>query len=75
LNSSVVIGKRGPWSSLTQENLNGILCIDASLEHLVNVCDEAASVVLQAIKDVDGSRDFDAKVRNEGCKEWLESFS
>mmetsp|Transcript_21800 Transcript_21800/g.32328 ORF Transcript_21800/g.32328 Transcript_21800/m.32328 type:complete len:734 (-) Transcript_21800:223-2424(-) len=73
VSTNVGINNRGPWTNQIQENLNSILSVDASLEHLVNVCDEAASIVLQAIKDIDGSR-FDAKVGSEGCKQWLESF-
>ena len=73
VSNNVGINSRGPWTNQMQENLNSILSVDASLEHLVNVCDEAASTVLQAIKDIDGSR-FDSKVGSEGCKKWLESF-
>jgi hypothetical protein len=73
MSTNVGINNRGPWTHQMQENLNSILSVDASLEHLINVCDEAASTILQAIKDIDGSR-FDSKVGSEGCKKWLESF-
>ena len=48
---------------------------DDSIEHIIDVCDEAAGQILQALKEVDGVSDFDAKVRIHGCREWLKSLS
>ena len=47
---------------------------DDSIEHIINVCDEAAGSILKALKDVDGVSDFGVAVRSQSCKEWLNSL-
>lgn len=66
--------KAGLWVIQSRERLDSILSTDPSLEHLVSVCDKAARCIMKTVKDVDGSIDFDAKVRADGCRQWLVSF-
>mmetsp|Transcript_642 Transcript_642/g.1145 ORF Transcript_642/g.1145 Transcript_642/m.1145 type:complete len:844 (-) Transcript_642:337-2868(-) len=68
------VERKGPWVIQSRERLDCILSSEPSLEHLVTVCDEAASCILKTVREVDGSSDFDAKVRTDGCRQWLISL-
>lgn len=69
-----LFGRKVPLVMQSHERLNSILSNDASLERLVKVCDKAAYLIVHTVKEVDGSSDFDAKVRSEGCRQWLMSL-
>ena len=56
-----------------REDISAIISSEPFLDHLFNVCDEAASLILSSVKETDGS-DFSINVRNEGCRKWLASF-
>lgn len=56
-----------------REDISAIISSDPLLDHLFNVCDEAASLILGSLKETDGS-DYSINVRNEGCRKWLASF-
>jgi hypothetical protein len=66
--------RKGPWVIQSRERLDSILSNDPSLEHLVTVCDKAGQNILKKVQEVDGSCDFDAKVRADGCSQWLISL-
>ena len=46
---------------------------DESIEHIIDVCDEGATMILRALLEVDGRCEFDA-IRFLKCKEWLNSL-
>jgi hypothetical protein len=63
-----------PRVSESHERFNTILSRDPSLKHLANICDKAASFIVKAVQHVDGTSDFDAKVRTDACRQWLVSL-
>ena len=70
---------KGVEKNVTIRHFQGVLpkqtFEDDSIEHIISVCDEAAGHILHALREVDGVSDFDAKVRSQGCREWLNSLN
>jgi len=70
----VHLRKRGARVYQAADRLNNELALDETNAHVVNVCNEAAALILQTLREVDGGSDFEAGVRIEGCRNWLNSL-